>query len=153
MADFILRMRERHALRRQVDTLGQIVADRGFRWIGDRVVDLSQNGLLVRSASAVRVGESVCFSLRLPRGSSWIDGTGTVARIIHGKRATDSGRCIAIHFDPLDPAYRSLLHANLVRLPLTRAARRVRRDYASTIQLISGLHPRESMSSMRDLRF
>jgi len=153
MADFILRMRERISLRRRVQTACQVVADERFRFLGDQVVDLSLCGLLVRSEEYARLGEPVYLSLQIPGGTSWIDATGHVARIIHGHRVGDPGRCVGISFDELEPSYFALLHASLTRLPIPEPARRIRRDYASTIQLIARSHRRFSPLRPAGLRF
>ena len=137
MTDFILRLRERHAQRKQTSSPCEVVADSGFRLLGRQIVDLSRTGMLLRSDAEIELDELVYFSLRIPRARTWIDGTGRISRIVHGKRLSDPGRCVGIRFDSLEPAYAALLNSTLRLLPATEPARRMRRDYARTIQLIS----------------
>jgi hypothetical protein len=137
MTDFILRLRERHAQRKQAHSPCEVVADSGFRLLGRQLVDLSRTGMLLRCDEEIVLDELVYFSLRIPRARTWIDGTGRVSRIVHGNRNSDAGRCVGIRFDALDASYSALLNSTLRLLPPTEPARRMRRDYASTIQLIS----------------
>ena len=50
---------ERRSIRRQVDLPCQAVAEEGFRLLGERVTDLSPEGMQVVSSAQVRVGEPV----------------------------------------------------------------------------------------------
>lgn len=131
--DDIAAASERRSLRRVARTCCQVVADDGFRLLGEETLDLSPDGLLLRSDATARLGERVYVSLRLPRGRSWIDAEGEVARVVRGLRRTDPAPALAVRFTRIDAFDRALLSGALERLPTVRAARQVRRDYAATV--------------------
>ena len=135
--DFLIRLHtERGTLRRAVRTVCQVVAEEGFRLLGEETLDLSPRGLLLRSDAEATIGEPVFVALRTPRGQSWIDATGRVARIVRGTRRRDRGRALGVRFDRLAPIDAALLAASLRGFPPPAPARRVRRDYAGTVSLL-----------------
>src|SRR6266700_4034522 len=91
----------RKARRHVVQIPCQVVRERDFRLIGDCIVDVSSNGVLVTPADPVLTGERVFASFRLPGSSFWIDVEATVARVVHGRRPSEHSRAIALEFDPL----------------------------------------------------
>jgi hypothetical protein len=108
----------RAQLRRPVSTFCEVVRERDFRLVGSRLVDLSTRGLLVESDLQVLTGDEVLVSLRSPTDKRWYDCTGTVARIIHGRRKRDRRRAVAIAFENLDVFSELLLCEELRRLPV-----------------------------------
>src|SRR5438445_56001 len=78
----------RRALRHAVQISCQVVRERDFRLVGDRIVDLSTSGMLVTPADPVLTGERIIASFRLPNSTYWIDVDATVARVVHGRRAS-----------------------------------------------------------------
>ena len=95
--------RRRRVLRRCVRVDCQVVRERDFRLIGSRGVDLSPLGMLVMAQEPVLTGEPVVVAFRLPGGSRWLDAEGTVARVVHGRRPGDLGRCFGVSFDGIEP--------------------------------------------------
>jgi c-di-GMP-binding flagellar brake protein YcgR len=91
----------RRALRHAVQITCQVVRERDFRLIGDRIVDLSTSGMLVTPADPVLTGERLIASFRLPNSTYWIDVEATVARVVHGRRPSEHTRAIALEFDEL----------------------------------------------------
>jgi hypothetical protein len=133
-ADFaVLRAADRKSLRRAVRTECEVVAEDGFRLLGRYTLDLSEDGLLLDAGAPCVIGEPVIVSLRMPRGTSWIDAEGHVARAIDGQRREDCGSALGIAFDAMSPVDRAILRASLHGLPPPVPRRHRRMDYASTI--------------------
>jgi hypothetical protein len=109
----------RALLRRPVLTLCEIVRERDFRLVGSRILDLSSRGLLVESDLQVLTGEEVVVTLRSPTTKRWYDCTGTVARIVHGRRRRDRKRAVGIALDGLDAFSELLLCEELKHMPVT----------------------------------
>lgn len=95
----------------------QAVRLRDFRLIADRIINVSNNGLLVAPADCVMTGEPVIVSFRLPFWGRWIDAETTVARVMHGRRPGEQGRALGLEFDGLDDRSRRLLELTLRWLP------------------------------------
>src|SRR5437879_13433024 len=74
----------RRALRHAVQISCQVVRERDFRLVGDRIVDLSTSGMLVTPADPVLPGERIIASFRRPNSTYCIDVEGTVALARHG---------------------------------------------------------------------
>ena len=73
----------------------------------------------------VLTGEPVMISFQIPATREWFDAQGYVARVVHGRRPGDRGRCLGIEFADAQPRMRALLAAILKRLPQPLAQRRV----------------------------
>lgn len=112
----------RHARRRGVRVPCEVVMD-GYRLLGTEAVDLSEKGMLLRSDESVTVGQRVDVSVKLPRGISWVDVEGEVARVLENRRTEDRGRMIGIRFREVSPASRGMLRGALRRLPDTTPRR------------------------------
>ena len=95
----------------------QVVRERDFRLLADRVVDLSSTGALVGPADPALTGERILVSFRIPRSSVWIDAEATVARVVHGRRPGEFSRSLAIEFDDLEALPRFMLEEALRVVP------------------------------------
>jgi hypothetical protein len=93
---------QRAIVRRDVQTPCEVVTDRDFRFVGSRIIDLSVRGLLLESDQRLLTGEEVIVTFRGPRSSRWYDCTGTIARVIHGRRRRDRRRAVGVHFENMD---------------------------------------------------
>ena len=124
---------QRRALRRGVRVDCQVVRERDFTLIGDLGLDLSPLGMLVLGREPVLTGEALVVSFRLPASTWWFDAEATVARVVHGRRPGDSGRCFGLAFDAIDPSVQYFLHTALHGVPPPLPARAQRIDYAKTI--------------------
>jgi len=116
MRRWVLRNR-RGALRHAVHVSCQVVRERDFRLVGDRIVDLSTSGMLVTPADPLLTGERVIASFRLPNSTFWIDVEATVARVAHGRRPGEHSRAIALEFDALPGLTELVLASALQRVP------------------------------------
>jgi hypothetical protein len=126
---------QRRALRRSAFVHCQVVRDRDFRLVGSHAVDVSPMGMLVASDEAVLTGEPVLVSFRLPRSLYWFDAQATVARVVHGRRPGDRGRCLGLEFDALDLDAQLFLRQALRGVPPPLPARAQRVDYAASVHL------------------
>ncbi len=134
--------RTRKHIRARVTTACQVVAEDGFRLLGEQTVDVSASGLLLASSRPATLGERVLVSLRLPQAQSWIDAEGQVQRALwhtgsHDGKTT-SRWALAIAFDGMSLVDRALLEAALSRVAekmptVVAIAPPMRRDYAATL--------------------
>lgn len=95
----------------------QVVRERDFRLVADRIANLSLTGLLVGPADPVLTGERLIVSFQAPRWGTWIDVEATVARVVHGRRPGEFSRALGLRFEALDPWSRWVLERNLSGLP------------------------------------
>jgi hypothetical protein len=135
MPGTLVHAHQRRALRRAVRVDCQVVRERDFRLIGSRGVDLSPAGMLVMAQETVLTGEPVIVSFRLPRSAYWFDAEATVARIVHGRRPGDLGRCLGLEFAALDADVDSFLCGALRGVAPRLPMRERRVDYAATFRL------------------
>lgn len=91
----------------------QVVRERDFRLVADRIVDLSDSGAMVAPADPVLTGETVIVSF-LGR-SGWVDAEARVARVVHGRRRGEHTRALGLSFEHLDDASRAALAEQLKR--------------------------------------
>jgi hypothetical protein len=109
----------RRPSRHTVGIPAQIVRERDFRLIADRIDNLSVTGLLVSPADWVLTGEKLIVSFQSPRWGIWIDAETTVSRVIHGRRVGEFTRALGLEFDYLNDWSRYVLEQNLRWVPVT----------------------------------
>ena len=95
----------------------QVVRERDFRLLADRMLDLSATGVLVGPADPALTGERLLVSFRIPRSSVWIDAEATVARVVHGRRPGEFRRSLALEFEELEALPRFMLGEALRTVP------------------------------------
>ncbi|MBN1607018.1 MAG: PilZ domain-containing protein [Polyangiaceae bacterium] len=103
--------------RRTLRARCQVVRERDFRLVADRVKNLSASGMLVAPADPVLTGERLIVSFRLPQSDFWIDAEAVVSRVVHGRRAGENTRALGVQFDNLDPEARRALELCLCHAP------------------------------------
>lgn len=123
--------RPRFAVRRPTRSAArvtcQVVRERDFRLVADRILDLSATGALVFPADPVLTGERVMLSFQGAAGR-WIDAEATVARVVHGRRRGEHARALGLCFEVLDDESQAALSATLSSfVPVPPTARRERR--------------------------
>jgi hypothetical protein len=118
---------KRQTIRHVVQVDCEVVRERDFKLLARRTLDLSTSGMLVPTDTVVLTGEDVIVSFRAPKTWHWFDCPATVARVIHGRRPEDSGRCLGIAFDSLDLWSQIVLRDKLRGLPPPLPRRPVRR--------------------------
>jgi PilZ domain len=110
---------QRALLRRDIRTQCEVVREHDFRLVGSRVLDLSAKGMLLETDQRVLTGEELIVSFRGPASSRWYDCTGTVARVVHGRRRRDRRRAVGVSFDTLDVFNELLLCEELRDAPVS----------------------------------
>jgi hypothetical protein len=109
------RRTSRHLL---IGIRGQAVSLDGFRYLGDRFLDASGEGVLVACDDGVALGEKVVVSFPVPRSELVFDAEAEVARIVLGEREGDPGYCAGLRFTHFDRKDRLALGVDLRALPL-----------------------------------
>lgn len=107
----------RRSSRHTVKIECQVVRERDFSLLADRVVDLSSSGALVGPADPALTGERLLISFRIPRSTMWVDAEATVTRVIHGRRPGEFSRALALEFDALEVLPRFMLEEALRVVP------------------------------------
>lgn len=110
---------QRRPSRHPVNIPCQVVRERDFRLVADRVANLSTWGMLVSPADPVVTGEKVFVCFQLPGSEDWIDACATVTRVVHGRRPTETSRMLGLEFDDLAPYDRFRVRRALGRRPVT----------------------------------
>lgn len=95
----------------------QVVRERDFKLIADRVVDVSASGALVMPADPVLTGERVILSFQLPHSLYWVDAEALVTRVLHGRRPGEHTRGVALELDGMSGLSRFMLERALRHLP------------------------------------
>ena len=123
MSAILARKIHRRAFRREVLLRCQIVRERDFALVSDLAFDLSTDGMLVGTFDRVLTGEELIVSFRAPRSSRGFDAQATVARVVHGRRPSDRGRCLGVEFHSIDESWRYDLFRSLRGLPAPEPSR------------------------------
>jgi hypothetical protein len=117
----------RRAVRRAIRTECQAVQLREFRLFGERVLDLSPIGMLVKCERTTALGDEVLVSFRAPGADSpWFEAEAEVARVIRGYRACDRGYCAGLRFTYIEKSARDELLTRLAGHPPPIPQRRLR---------------------------
>ncbi len=120
----------------------QVVRERDFQLIADRVVDLSPSGALVMPADPVLTGERVILSFQLPHSMYWLDTEAIVTRVLHGRRPGEHTRGIALELDQISGLNRFMLERALRYLPPAPPSYRAgRRENPSLLSSLVGARP------------
>ena len=126
---------QRRAVRRAVRVPCLVLRERDYRLVGSFGMDLSPMGMLVKAHERVLTGEPVQVSFRLPLTRAWVATSATIARVLHGRRPGDTGRCLGLEFDSLDPLLLRRLRSSLHNLPPPLPTREPRIDYAASVHM------------------
>jgi hypothetical protein len=140
MQDFIVHARDRRAGRRMVRLGCEVVRTSDYKLVGDRAIDVSDNGLQLLQKpweKDVELGEDVQVFFRVPFSGIWVLAEGKVQRVVRGTRRGDEGRAYGIQMADLHEEAASALRHAMGRFPPTLPRRSKRIDYAATVRLIS----------------
>lgn len=133
----LLQKNRRSSARHAVHIPCQVVRERDFRLVADRIVSLSQSGMVVTPADPVLTGERLIASFRLPRSGAWIDVEATVTRVAHGRRSGEHTRSFALAFDEMSLRSRKMLEHTLRKAPATPpCARPGRRNVTPSLRAL-----------------
>jgi hypothetical protein len=131
---FLVPRNQRSSMRHAIQLPCQVVRERDFKMLSDRTLDLSPDGMRVKTHQAVRVGDKLIVSFKAPTDVElWFDTEATVRRIEKGRRPKDNGRAIGVEFGPLSQVARLILRGSLRKVPPPVPRRAHRIDYAATI--------------------
>lgn len=132
------RLFERRPSRHTVRISCQVVRERDFRLVADRVENLSTWGMLVTPSDPVVTGDRVFVSFQLPTTGEWIDATATVRRVIHGRRPSEISRKLGLEFDDLGHHDRFRIRRALKKAPYAPPGQRPgRRSLGFPIELFA----------------
>lgn len=110
---------QRRSIRHSVRLPCQVVRERDFQLIADRIVNLSTDGLLVSPADPALTGERLIVSFQIPHSGQWIDAEAIVARVIHGRRPGEYTRALALELESVEDIAHMVLGRALRRCPPT----------------------------------
>lgn len=124
----------RHAVRLEC----QVVRERDFHLVADRIVNLSATGLMVSPADPALTGERLIVSFQIPHSGYWVDAEATVARVVHGRRPGEHTRGLALELENVEEISQMLLGRALRRCPPTAPGHRAgRRGVTALSALLS----------------
>ena len=132
-----VRKNDRKSTRHHVRIDCQVVRETDFSLVGHRTLDLSADGMLVRTAGDVSIGEKMLVSFQATPLGLWFDAHAEVMRLIKGRRPEDEGRAFGIKFLDMPKVARLILRGHLRRMPPPLPKRPRRIDYAATIHKIA----------------
>jgi hypothetical protein len=141
MLDLLFSLPQRREIRRHAVYLPcEAVRESGFRRIGGRILDLSDDGCYVATDTIdLDLGEEVFLAFKAPRTSQWMDARGVVRRRSRGARRDDLPKGLGLELIDMSPVERAILSASLVRLPPPIPTRRHVPDYAAFVMQIAAL--------------
>jgi hypothetical protein len=95
----------------------QVVRERDFHLVADRIVNLSATGLMVSPADPALTGEKLIVSFQIPHSGHWVDAEATVARVVHGRRPGEHTRGLALELENVEEIAQMILGRVLPRCP------------------------------------
>lgn len=120
------RKNRRRNMRRAVSLSCQVVREDDFRLIGDETLDISPDGMLVRTdRKDVTPGQQLIVTFKATELGIWFDTEATVARVLSGRRWGETGCAVGVRFSDaadeggpvLDPVRRMILRGAFRRRP------------------------------------
>jgi hypothetical protein len=117
---------QRRSSRHSVRLNCQVVRERDFQLVADRIVNLSTTGLLVSPADPALTGERLIVSFQIPHSGYWVDAEATVARVVHGRRPGEHTRGLALELENVEDIPQMILGRALRRCPPAPPGRRAR---------------------------
>jgi len=133
----MVRRNDRREVRRAMGLSCAVVRERDFRLISDQALDLSPDGMLVKTEHDLAIGESLIVSFRATQLGLWFDSEATVTRIVRGRRPGDRGPAIGLSFSTLDRVKRLILRGHLRRVPPPLPRRTQRIDWTATVRSLT----------------
>ncbi len=131
-----IRKNDRREMRRALSLRCQVVRERDFRLVAEETVDVSPDGMRVMTDVELAPGENLYVSFRATETGIWFDTEAQVARVIRGRRPSDTGKGIGLRFSTLSRVQRFILRNYLKRVPPPVPRRTQRIDWAATVRSI-----------------
>jgi hypothetical protein len=130
----VTRRSTRHSVRLEC----QVVRERDFQLIADRIVNLSASGLVVSPADPALTGERLIVSFKIPHSGQWVDAEAIVTRVVHGRRPGEYTRALALELENVEEIPQMILGRALGRCPPAPPGHRAgRRGVTALAQLLS----------------
>jgi hypothetical protein len=129
----------RHSVRREIKTPCWAVSMDGGRLVGDSLVDLSPEGMLLNCMLEVSVGDEVFVIFKAPGTDHlWMRADTQVARVVEGRRQQDFIYGAGLKITQLTAISYNELSRRLVGFPPPIPRRGARVDYARIVRRIAG---------------
>jgi hypothetical protein len=132
-----VRKNDRKSTRHHVRIDCQVVRENDFSLVGHRTLDLSADGMLVRTAGDVAIGETMLVSFQATPLGLWFDARAEVMRLLRNRRPEDEGHAFGLRFVDMPSVSRLILRGHLRRVPPPLPQRPRRIDYAATVREIA----------------
>lgn len=133
----LVRRNDRREVRRAISLPCQIVRESDFRLVAETALDVSPDGMLIRTEIDLEPGENVFVSFRATELGIWFDSEARVARVIRGRRPGDKGKAVGITFSTMSRVKRFILRNHLRKVPPPVPRRSQRVDWTTTVMGIS----------------
>jgi hypothetical protein len=117
------RPNRRSEVRRSLYMACRVRRLRDLRWVADRLLDLSPQGMLALSDEVLEPGAELFVSFRATELPLWFDTRAVVARVIQDRRVNDTGRAIGLRFLTLPAVSRVILRGHLRKTAMTEPRR------------------------------
>lgn len=115
--------RTRRVTRRAVEAPCVAVDRAEFKLVGQRVIDVSEEGMRVRSDRALPQGRALRVTFQAPTGQ-WMTVDAIVKRVEQGRRGKERGYCLGLEYTRIDG--RDELRKKLIGIPPPIPARALR---------------------------
>lgn len=128
---------QRQATRHSLRVPCQVVRESDFQLLGEATMDMSVDGMLIRSDIEAAPGDDVIIAFQATPFGLWFDAEGTVTRIVKGRRPSDDGRAIGVKFRNMSYLSRLILRGHLRQRPPPLPKRSTRIDWAESVRRIA----------------
>ncbi len=133
MATFLYKNERKH-VRRAVRLRCQVIREVDFRLVGDTALDVSPDGLLVRTYRRdIVLGDALLVSFQATDLGIWFDTDAEVTRIVKGRRGSDRWLGVGVRFGALDGVKRHILRGAFRNRPPPLPQRAPRIAYAASV--------------------
>ena len=133
----LVRRNDRREVRRAISLPCQIVRESDFRLVAEAALDVSPDGMLIKTEIDLKPGENVFVSFRATELGIWFDSEARVARVIQGRRPGDKGKAVGINFSTMSRVKRFILRNHLRKIPPPVPRRTQRVDWTTTVMDIA----------------
>ena len=138
MTSPLFRSSERSSIRRAVKIPCWAVSLNRGRLLGERLLDLSPEGMFLQCRSEVAAGDDVFVVFKAPRSSClWLRADAEVARVVEGRRDRDPAYGAGLKIVRLKNGSRYELGRRLKGIPPPLPTRHLRVDYAESVHRIA----------------
>jgi hypothetical protein len=129
---------QRGAMRRAVMAPCWAVSLKRGRLLGERLLDLSPEGMFLECRSEISAGDGVFIVFKAPgSGGLWLRADAEVARVVEGRRDRDPAYGAGLKINRLKNGSYLELGQRLRGLPPPVPGRRLRVDYAQTVRRVA----------------